>query len=479
MASITLSIEDLKKDSLIVALFNAFEKARKRNWQTIYVFVDLHDTVLGPSYSKDDISRQFHDGAIECLQYLTSRPDVVLILFTSSKNDHIEQYKKMFAELAIHFTYTNENPAEANTAYADFSKKPYMSLMLDDKAGFDASKHWHMVTQAAKTIPILEAPIKRYEVASAVMRIQSHDGPHEGHMELIAELFKRGKRVLIFLARDRSHPSRRNPLSFEVRKELLDDAIHNSPFQNRRYEVLPFSNHESSEVWSHELDKAIADHLQKPDISAGDVVYLNSRDGFGKHYFAYGIHPVVEIKEIPGKNATAIRESVLEEGVINKDVARGMVLQQMLQPDALLLLQTRAFITNDSGEVYVVSYHSTDEKAFRFPGGYVSAKKDETSRASLLRKLNTKLALAAGKDAFEFPPEKEHMKFIDEVAFSDWRHRESGARIILNLFHVPTKYAVIIHPVNRTKVASGKFVPKSELKNVLHPEEHFLIEYIP
>lgn len=470
-----MNTKNFEHDSLITKLFTEFEKARKRNWDKFYVFVDLHDTVLAPSYTGDDISRNFHEGAIACLQKLSSRPDMILVLFTSSKEDHIEQYQKMFGELGIQFQYVNENPEQGNTFYADFSKKPYMSLLLDDKAGFNPKTHWQLLLSALQHITPLEGSVKRYEIAAAVMRIQSHKGPHEGHMELISALFNRGKNVFIFLAIDRSHPSRRNPLPFRVRKALLEEAITHSPFAGRMYEILPFSNHESSEVWSHELDKAIANHTQKPDLSAGDIIYINSRDGFGKHYVAYGIHPVIEIKEVPGKNATAIRESVLEGGLINKDKAEGMMLQQMLQPEVLLLMQTRAIITNDEGEVLIVRYHSIDETGYRFPGGYFSPKKDATSYESLIRKLNTKLALVAGNDAYEFPPEKEHAQFIGEIPFSDWRHRESGARILCNVFHIPVKHKVIKHPHNKTKLAEVRWVTSDELMKLLHPEEHVVM----
>lgn len=476
--TVTKTVEELRQDSLIDKLFNEFEKARTRNWDKFYVFVDLHDTVLAPSYTGDDISRNFHEGAISCLQQLSSRPDIILVLFTSSKEAHIEQYQKMFTELGIQFQYVNENPEQGNTFYADFSKKPYMSLLLDDKAGFNPKTHWQLLLTALDHLTPLEGGVKKYEIAAAVMRIQSHEGPHEGHMELISALFNRGKNVFIFLAIDRSHPSRKNPLPFRVRKALLEQAIASSRFAGRMYEILPFSNHESSEVWSHELDKAIADHTQKPDLSAGDIVYINSRDGFGKHYVAYGIHPVIEIKEIPGKNATAIRESVLEHGRINKDVALGMMLQQMLQPEVLLLMQTRAIITNDADEVLVVRYHSTDETGYRFPGGYFSPKKEGSSHASLIRKLNNKLSLVAGNDYYEFPPEREYATFIAEIPFSDWRHRESGARIICNVFHIPVKYEVVKHPHNKTKVAEVRFVKKSELKEFLHHEELPIAELV-
>lgn len=476
--TIPSTIEKLRKNSLIDKLFKEFEKARTRNWDKFYVFVDLHDTVLAPSYTGDDISRNFHEGAIVCLQELSSRPDMILILFTSSREDHIEQYQKMFGELGIQFQYVNENPEQGNTFYTDFSKKPYMSLLLDDKAGFDPKTHWQLLRAALQHLPFLDGNVKKYEIAATVMRIQSHEGPHEGHMELIRALFNRGKNVFIFLARDRSHPSTRNPLSFRVRKVLLEQAIAQSEFASRMYEVLPFSNHESSEVWSHELDKAIADHAQKPDLSSGDIVYINSRDGFGKHYLPYGIHPVIEIKEIPGKNATAIRDSVLEDGLVNKDVARGMMVQQKRQPEVLLLMQTRAIITNEQGQVLLVRYHSTDETGYRFPGGYFSPKKDSTSHASLIRKLNTKLALVAGNDVYEFPPEKEYTKFIAEIPFSDWRHRESGARILCKLFQISVKHEVIKHPHNKTKVAEARFVNKASLKELLHSEEWCIAELI-
>lgn len=159
--TVTKTIDELRKDSLIEKLFNEFEKARNRSWDKFYVFVDLHDTVLAPSYTKNDISRTFHDGAISCLQYMSNRPDIILILFTSSKEGHIEQYQKMFEELGIHFQYVNENPEQVNTFYADFTKKPYMSLLLDDKAGFNPKMHWRLLMNAFEHLTALEGHVKK------------------------------------------------------------------------------------------------------------------------------------------------------------------------------------------------------------------------------------------------------------------------------------------------------------------------------
>jgi hypothetical protein len=43
----------------------------------------------------------------------------------------------------IHIKYVNENPLEKDTEYASFVKKPYFSIVLDDKAGFDPNHDWN------------------------------------------------------------------------------------------------------------------------------------------------------------------------------------------------------------------------------------------------------------------------------------------------------------------------------------------------
>jgi len=50
----------------------------------------------------------------------------------------------------INFDFVNKNPSENNTSYADFSKKFYFNILLDDKAFFEPSD-WVEISEWIKT----------------------------------------------------------------------------------------------------------------------------------------------------------------------------------------------------------------------------------------------------------------------------------------------------------------------------------------
>lgn len=459
-----------RRDPLIAKLYAEFEKARKRNWDKIYIFVDLHDTVLESSYTGSDISKNFFEGAIATLQLFSKRKDMVLVIYTSSKDDHIDQYCALFKALDIHFMYVNENPEQGNTHYADFSKKPYMNLILDDKAGFEPKRHWKLLLRAAEEIPLLTGPKKEFLVASTVMRIQSPEGPHVGHMALIAEMFERSKRVIIFLACDRSFPSKKNPVPFEVRKDMLHEAILASKFSNRMYQILPLRNQRYNNVWANELEKSIATVLQKPDLACDDVALFHSRDGFGRHYIPTGRFPVYEVPEIPGVNATAIRERVLSHKSENVTYAQGLVAQQLRQPAVQLFMQVRAIIKNAAGKIAIVKYASSDERRYRFPGGYVVPKKDDNFEAALIRKITTKLDVAITKKS---------IRFLGDVEIPDWRHREAEIKTRGMIYEMKVdKLAGISKEYRGAQIKEIKFVTRKQLAALIDEEEQAIIPLV-
>lgn len=132
----------------ITQLFEeAWEKKNKRGWQYVYIMVDLHGVVLPSNYHVKNDLRYINPFAKECLQYLSSQEDAILILWSSSHAEEILAVRHWMAKDNIFFRLVNENPYEQNTQYADFSKKPYFSIVLDDKAGFEPTdweelSHW-------------------------------------------------------------------------------------------------------------------------------------------------------------------------------------------------------------------------------------------------------------------------------------------------------------------------------------------------
>jgi hypothetical protein len=141
--------------SLEKAIDNAFRKATKKGWDCIYLHVDVHETIVEPNYSKEEIPTDFYPLAKEVLQYLSGRKDIVLILWTCSWPEEVEKYLAFFAENGIEFRHANKNPEVESVGYGYYEDKPYADLLFDDKAGFDHETDWAIVFEAIKNKDML------------------------------------------------------------------------------------------------------------------------------------------------------------------------------------------------------------------------------------------------------------------------------------------------------------------------------------
>jgi len=119
----------------------AFQKMLLKNWDTIYVFVDIHETSMKPTWTVE-MSTEFYPKSLETLQLMSNHKNIKLILWSSSLPETNLKYKELFASHNIHFSAINSNPFEKSTVYADFDTKPYISVGLDDKFGFSFEEDW-------------------------------------------------------------------------------------------------------------------------------------------------------------------------------------------------------------------------------------------------------------------------------------------------------------------------------------------------
>jgi hypothetical protein len=130
----------------------AFNEKKRKGYTHIFFAIDLHDTIIPGSYTKNNEGKEFYPYAKEVLQWLTRRKDVVLILWTSSHKKPVNDVLKWLRSHGIIFTYLNENPLCPNTDLCDFSKKFYLSVILDDKAGFVGETDWLLIKKELQKI---------------------------------------------------------------------------------------------------------------------------------------------------------------------------------------------------------------------------------------------------------------------------------------------------------------------------------------
>ena len=111
----------------------------EQEWESLYFVVDVHGVILKPDIAKR--ADEFYPLAKETLQMLSDRDDVILIMWTASKEEDRKKYLDFFAESGIVFKYCNENPEIPElTTWGDYRTKMYTNVGLDDKFLFEYSR---------------------------------------------------------------------------------------------------------------------------------------------------------------------------------------------------------------------------------------------------------------------------------------------------------------------------------------------------
>ena len=134
--------------NIIRAFESAINRSHQKNWDFIYILVDIHGTVFIPSYlSKENY--EFYPYAKEVLKLLTKAPNTKLILWTSTRPIDTIEYQKVFIDNNIYFDYVNENPEverqETDPISLDLSQKFYFNIGIDDKFGFEPETDWKII----------------------------------------------------------------------------------------------------------------------------------------------------------------------------------------------------------------------------------------------------------------------------------------------------------------------------------------------
>jgi len=160
--------------SLIRAFDTAFKDAERKGWDYIYVFMDLHSTLIKPNYTAGDIPTEFYDGALEGLKLMNDSDDMKLVMYTCSHPHEIQKYVELFEGYDIKFDYINENPEVTTTpqGYGCYDMKPYFNVLFDDKAGFYPEEDWDLVNGYLR---------KRYDKASPERWMQNFIHNMKGH----------------------------------------------------------------------------------------------------------------------------------------------------------------------------------------------------------------------------------------------------------------------------------------------------------
>lgn len=124
-----------------------FKRSFEKEYYETYWAIDLHGTIIKPNYQDVWAPAEYYPYAKKTLQLLTKRPDIKMILWTSSFPSEIQVYLEKFKADEIEFDAVNENPgiSSKNGNFGHYDKKFYCNAMFDDKAGFDPEVEWEQI----------------------------------------------------------------------------------------------------------------------------------------------------------------------------------------------------------------------------------------------------------------------------------------------------------------------------------------------
>lgn len=136
--------------SIIKSMEREYGLMEPRNWDRIFMFFDLHGTVIKPNRIVGNTDIEYYPYAKETLQILSKQSDVDLNIYTCSHEHEIIEYQKKFKADGINFKYVNENPDVETGGYGNYDIKPYMNVLFEDKAGFFGETDWEPVYEFVK-----------------------------------------------------------------------------------------------------------------------------------------------------------------------------------------------------------------------------------------------------------------------------------------------------------------------------------------
>ena len=122
----------------------AFKRMKERNWEKIYVLVDIHDTIFEACYyAKEEY--KWHPYAKKALDIMSHSQQISLILWSSTHHNVINEYLEFLKNNGIKFDFVNINTETNNTDLSCFDEKTYFNVGIDDKFGFEGEKDWKTI----------------------------------------------------------------------------------------------------------------------------------------------------------------------------------------------------------------------------------------------------------------------------------------------------------------------------------------------
>lgn len=271
---------------------------------------------------------------------------------------------------------------------------------------------------------------------------------HAGHRYLVGYVCERHQDVCIILGVAKRYPTNRNPLSFEMREQMIRET-----FPGRDFTILPsLASPASYDVRSRHIDSLIKENF--PDRQA--IIY-GSRESFIHTYT--GVFPVVEAPTVFPGSATEIRDSIAVKHT--PDFRAGVIWNVVNRPSIEYLTVDVAVMNIYSGLAMLVG--KPDEMNWRFPGSFFDSTIDDSCEDAGIRVIHKEIPTIHTK----------RPKLIASTKIKDWRY--CGTRDGIVTFLLLAQY-LGGRPSPGKGVDRAEWFDVNKVSDVLVPEHKVLGE---
>lgn len=132
----------------IIKVFEAaFKRMKEKNWDYIYVMVDVHGTIFKPCYKNEENFEEY-PFARKALHLMSENPKIKIILWSSTRRAVMNDYfLALTPDVYVDFINGNDDVTvtKDDVDSMDFSMKPYFNVGIDDKFGFEPETDWEEI----------------------------------------------------------------------------------------------------------------------------------------------------------------------------------------------------------------------------------------------------------------------------------------------------------------------------------------------
>ena len=256
---------------------------------------------------------------------------------------------------------------------------------------------------------------KKYaDVGIIVGRFQVHKLT-EAHYKLIQMVLERHTKVIIFLGVSGISPvpsTKRNPLDFELRKQMLEEA-----FVGNNLIVSYVKDMKYDETWSKQLDEKIKD-LVSPNQS---VQLYGGRDSFIEHYKGKYSTEQLEPEVYLKMSGTELRDQLKVKAESSDMFRAGVVWANENQFKHAIAAVGVAIFNEDYTKVLLG--RKKNETKYEFFGGFTEIE-DSNYEATAIREVKEE---AGGIEIGD-------LQYICSGKVNEWRYRNESDKVYTTIF---------------------------------------------